>query len=316
MRIVAISIALSLAGCGGAQQRAHSENAQKPTVSQAVEQGEYFFSRGEFDRALTVFEQAVIADADDERAWLDLGLTREALGDVSGAESAYRKAIAVEPAFPEALNNLGVLRREQGDLNEAEQYLRRALSARHAFSDAHFNLAMTLEDKKSFEDAANSYGKAASLAPRDAMPLLNLGMMQLALGQKDKALVSLRGAVERGGDGRTMIDIGRGLRMAGSPQDAAKVLSLLIEKGHASVQARLELALAHYANGDLNLAIGELQIALRAEPKNATTHYLLGSVYHKQKKPSLAHKYLKKSIALDDAGAHVPNARHRLKSLR
>ena len=307
-----------LAGCGAKEHRVSTPSSTSVAQAAAdwVQQGEVHFVAGEYRQALVFFERAVKENANDRRAWLDIGLANEALLQVPAAEKAYLRALEIDLEFAEALNNLGVLSREQGDLAQAERYLRKALVARPTFADAHFNLAMALEDKGEHQQATASYLRTAELSKDDALPWLNLGMLKLSLGQKAEALRYLNEASAYASDAQIRVDIGQGLRMAGDPQAAQALLSGVIRDGHSGVRVHSEFALAMYAAGNLKGATEALQNALSIEPNNATTHYLLGGVYLKRKKTSLARNHLKRSIELDTDGRHAAKARQKLKALR
>jgi Flp pilus assembly protein TadD len=50
----------------------------------------------------------------DATMWYDFGNARRELGDVAGAEAAFRKCIALDPGMPEAQCNLGLLLAREG----------------------------------------------------------------------------------------------------------------------------------------------------------------------------------------------------------
>ena len=54
-------------------------------------------------------------------AYLNLGKANQELGDLSEAESNYRKAIALKDDYAEAHNNLAVILKELGRFKEAEK---------------------------------------------------------------------------------------------------------------------------------------------------------------------------------------------------
>ena len=67
-----------------------------------------FVGQSRFDDALTLMERAVRLAPDDPVSWLNLGVCKEAKGDVAGAIAAYQQALVVQP-----------------DLSQARTYLRR-----------------------------------------------------------------------------------------------------------------------------------------------------------------------------------------------
>ncbi len=67
-----------------------------------------YAGQSRFDDALTLMERAVRLAPDDPVSWLNLGVCREAKGNVAGAIAAYKQALVAQP-----------------DLSQARTYLRR-----------------------------------------------------------------------------------------------------------------------------------------------------------------------------------------------
>jgi tetratricopeptide (TPR) repeat protein len=61
----------------------------------------------------------------DATMWYDLGNARRELGDVAGAEAAFRKCIALDPGMPEAQCNLGLLLAREGRFADALEFISR-----------------------------------------------------------------------------------------------------------------------------------------------------------------------------------------------
>lgn len=68
-------------------------------------------SAGRFDEALALLERARAANPDHPLTWINLGVTREALGERREAEAAYREAIRHQPDSTEARRRLAAVLR-------------------------------------------------------------------------------------------------------------------------------------------------------------------------------------------------------------
>src|SRR5690606_15420922 len=90
-----------------------------------------------------------------------------------------------------------------------------------------------------------AYRRVTELAPREPTSRIQLGLLLLAQGQRDEALIALRRAVEPAeGDRAMLAALGSGLRRAGDPQMAVRVLRGAIEAGEGDAPAPVHAVLA------------------------------------------------------------------------
>lgn len=317
------SIALLLAGCASSQKdrppTIRTEEVSRPPATPTVLQGERLLSEGKPREALRTFQQAVADDPKDARAWLDLGLASEEVGDASAAEQAYRRAVDIDPGFPDPLNNLGVLLREAGKLDQAIDMLERAAAIDPALVAARFNLALAYEDQGRLEEAEREYRAVIARLPNDPVPRINLAMMLLEMGRAEAAAEELRVAssmVRR--DVLLSIAVGEGLRRAGLPEEAVPVLRNALEIATEPPPTELlaELALAHYATGDLESADAAMRRALRQDELDPALQYAYGSILAKRGDLGRARVHLRRAIELDPDGPYAARARARLETIK
>ena len=218
-----LGVVLLLGGCASPNRTTPTTpegvtGVSRPAATPTVLEGERLLSEGKAREALPVFERAVSEEPHDARAWLDLGLAREGIGDMARAQTAYRRAAQIDPGFPDPLNNLGVLLREDGNLDEAITMLERAVKLDPRLSAARFNLALAYEEAGRRDDAEREYLAAIAQLPNDPVPRINLAMMLLEMGRPEDAAVQLRTAapIVRGRDaqraGDTAAQVRGGLR--------------------------------------------------------------------------------------------------------
>lgn len=295
------------------------ERASRPAATDQVMRGERLLVRGQLEEAQRVFEAAIDDDPEDARAWLDLGLAREARGEPAGAMAAYAKATEIDPAFAEAFNNLGVLQRESGDLPAAIESLERATTLDRDFTAARFNLGLAYEDTGRTADAEAEYLATIEQTPGDPVPRINLAMMYLDAGRLDDAAAQLRSCIPSvSSDVLLSIAVGEGLRRAEHPEEAIPVLrnALRVAGEPPPTELLAELALAYYAVEDYDTAEELMAQAVKQNELDPAIHYAYGSILVRQGKVGLARKHLRRAEKLDPDGPYAVRARKRLESLK
>ena len=291
----------------------------RPTASPDVLRGERLLAEGRIGEAKEIFEAALINDPDDARAWLDLGLALEETDDWTDAERAYRKAAELDPGFAEAFNNLGVLLREGGDLAGATEFLERAVALDPSLGAARFNLALAYEEQGRFERAEREYLETIERLPNDPIPRINLAMMWLDRGRPEDAVGQLRIArTLLGGNVLLSIAVGEGFRRSGQPELAISVLQEALERASEPPPTALlaELALAHYASGDLVQAERMMRRAVGQDERDPALQYAYGSILARQGQLGKARAHLRRAIALNPDGPYAKRARARLEALK
>jgi lipoprotein NlpI len=117
------------------------------------------------------------------------------IGDISGAETCFRKAIQVAPDFAEAYANLGLLQDKQGMLEDAEICYRRSIALNPSFSENYLNLGVLLAKLKRFNEAASAYKQAISLKPHSPAGWSNLGVLHACMKHEEEAEQCYRTAI-------------------------------------------------------------------------------------------------------------------------
>lgn len=323
-KLVTVFFCFSLWGCASSPpeptaETAGASRASRPEATPDVLRGERLLLEGRVQEARRLFEQAVADDPDDARAWLDLGLTYERSDEPERAESAYRRSTQSDPRFAEAFNNLGVLLREDGELGEATSALERAAALDPQLTAARFNLALAYEDGRRFELAEREYRATIEQLPADPVPRINLAMMYLETGRNEDALAQLRAARPMVQDDILLsIAVGEGLRRAGAPEEAVAVLQNALDRAEELPPTELlaELALAHYAAGELDAAEGMMRRAVAQDELDPGLQYAYGSILAKQGEIGKARTHLRRAQKLDPDGPYADRARRRLESIR
>lgn len=124
----------------------------------------------------------------DARFHFALGRARKALGDLDGAESAYRRALELNPDQVEVLVSLGIVRKTRGDIDAAIALYDRALHLAPDFAAAHANRAHALslralisaeqvQDDVPDDSVLEAQARAVALDPHNAVLHRNHGVL-------------------------------------------------------------------------------------------------------------------------------------------
>jgi tetratricopeptide (TPR) repeat protein len=111
----------------------------------------------------------------------------EAAGDLSAAESLYRRVMNLDPNDPAAGLNLGNLLRVQSRMVEAEAAYRWAVKAHPNFALAWHNLADLLDEKGRLAEAVDCARRALTADPQYADAMFNLALFLQRLGNHAEA---------------------------------------------------------------------------------------------------------------------------------
>lgn len=121
------------------------------------------------ESAVAHAQKAIQLDPAFMKAYDQLGLCYEALGDWDQAIKAFQQAIGLNaqqaPRSPWPTLNLGILLLRLERLDDAEAHLRDSVSTDGRFPVAHYRLGQVLEKKKQYEEALTELKQAASLDP-------------------------------------------------------------------------------------------------------------------------------------------------------
>jgi tetratricopeptide (TPR) repeat protein len=241
----------------------------------------------------TLWQRTLAVAPDSYNAHNNMAAVLGFRGDIAAAEQQYRAALAVKPDGAMALTNLGGLLSNSGRYEEALQYLQRGLPGNPDQVTALTSLAITLQrlgrydeavtlyrrqldadptvaqrarlysglggalgSQGKLSEAADCFRKAAALAPKDDLPLFNLGVTLRDLGDMKGALQAIEAAIRLAQDvvladsrllGRThlvdeLVEAGK-LNMAMGDSAAARLRFqqvLQLKPDHAAARANLQ----------------------------------------------------------------------------
>ncbi|MBA3658310.1 MAG: tetratricopeptide repeat protein [Gemmatimonadales bacterium] len=111
----------------------------------------------------------------------NLAALLELAGDLGGAETALRTALAEEPSLPQISKNLADVLYRNGRYDEASQSYERAAKLQPDLGDdLYFKLGNIAYKRRDLAGARTSWARAAALNPAHALARSNLEMLDLA----------------------------------------------------------------------------------------------------------------------------------------
>jgi Flp pilus assembly protein TadD len=159
-----------------------------------------YAGHSDFDRALTMLDNARIANPEGSQVDGEEGLILVQAGRWTDAEALLQKAMAVSPNNENVLNALGLISWQQRhNLNEATTYFMRALAVHAAADDfsasLHNNLAAIYGEENRLSDAIAQLKVAVSIAPNDPEYHTNLAQAYVYAGENELARKELQTAL-------------------------------------------------------------------------------------------------------------------------
>lgn len=276
---------------------------------------------GQLSAAAQLYQQILLAEADNPEALHLLGVLRLQQGDPAKAVELVARAVALEPSvpafhanlaeayrtqgqleralgccrtalqlfpdYPEALHNLGVVLHGLGRHAESIEPLRRAVELQPDFAAAHNALGMSQRELGNIDEAMAHFQQAVALQPEYAPARTNLGLMLLDRDQKEEALAHCQEAARLLPNVAAMHhNLGNALRLLERPVDAraAYLEALRLDPNLSRSQAHLGLVLQK--EGKLDDALPWLKRAVELEPENADYWTWLADL-HDQREDSL-----------------------------
>ncbi len=342
----AVLVALSASGLWAQQagKTVHHVRVEDsdPMFPPELRQAESELDKQNYSAAEPLLQQVTTSNANNYRAWFDLGYLYTATGRKPEAITAYRKAVAAKPDVFESNLNLGLMLAQAGS-PEAEQFLRAAtqlkpsahpqeglerawLSLGHvletskpseavqAFSEAarlqpkdpepHLSAGAVLEKQKDWPGAEREYKAASALAPQSAGALLGLANVYMQDKRLPQAEDTLRRYVALNPkNAPPQTELGRILEAEGKHADAVAQLQQGLQLAPGDAAAQRDLAFAYANLGKFDKAEAIYRALLAKTPNDAELHYGLGSSLMAEHKYPEAQAELLNTVKLKpDAG--------------
>jgi tetratricopeptide (TPR) repeat protein/TolB-like protein len=251
-------------------------------LSQAhVCRGLWARSKGDYDRAVDDFRQAVDSEPTNDEAQRWLGITLEDRGDLDAAEQAYQGAIKTRPQYWAGYMSLAAFYKDrQHDYGRAIENYNIALGASPDNVPVHYALGAAYEDDGDYDKAIAVLNKALELDPSSWQAYSNLGVAYLRARKYDLAVPLLETAAAKGDDYRASGNLARIYWLTGRKEEASKRYRIAIDQGEKLLQVNSKQANVNVLVGryyamlhNKDQANSHLTLALNTHPTDP--HYLI-----------------------------------------
>jgi tetratricopeptide (TPR) repeat protein len=218
-----------------------------------------------------------------EEAWSQLGQTFVAQKKYEEAANAYQRAFDLDPQDVFPLQNVAMAMSKLGRNTEAMRVYRRALAITPRFGLAWLGLGQILESMGRKDEAADCYQKALENRIHRPSELTTLARFCMSRGWLQAASTNFNDAVRMDPTdpsllmeaGRAHFLFGMELGKSGQTASAAGEFQEAVRFMPEVVEARLNLGIALYKEGQWNESFDEFQQITARSPTNALAlHYL------------------------------------------
>ncbi|MGB8699293.1 MAG: tetratricopeptide repeat protein [Thermosynechococcaceae cyanobacterium] len=165
------------------------------TADYHLRRGHALCDVGQYNDALTSYDQALALKPKEQPAWFNRGNVLVILGQVEAAIASYDRATQLQPSDHQAWNNRGYALHRLGAYQEAIASYVKALEAKPDCYPAWNNHGYALYHLGRLKEAVASYDKALTLQPNypeawnnRGRALKELGLLQEAIDSYGKAL--------------------------------------------------------------------------------------------------------------------------------
>ncbi len=251
-----------------------------------------------FEDALAIFDEVGKMDSSYPGFALERGLLFEEWGRIDEALKEYEAALAKAPNDPDVMLRVGCARVAAGAGGPAEEILRKVQSSRTQPAEASHCLGRALMLKDDMAEAIRLLTRAVEIAPRRAEYHMYLGW---ALNESNKV-------AEAEAELKKALDLDQGLADAywqrGVLRTKQKAYNMAIEDLNyalklrpSRVEAHADLAAVYDGQGQFQRALAEWAIATKGRPNNNTWHFRYGKMLAENLRQSEAANELDIAIA-------------------
>lgn len=193
----------------------------------------------------------------------------EVTGDLKAATAERKLVCDLIPHYYFPYYLVGRLLREQGQLDEASSFLRSAAALNPYLGRIRMELGIVLARKNRWQEALEELEKARQLSGPDPQLLLYYAEVQGKLGNRPKAIETLRAALVVDPDyWEAHYRLGEHLVMEGRLPDAAAEFKTTLRLNPNYLRAQINLAVALLNLGRVDEAARQFNEILRLDPQN------------------------------------------------
>ena len=148
-------------------------------------------SRGDNDRAIADFNQAITRDPKSANTYNNRGIAYQLNGDNARAIDDFNQVIRLAPKLAEPYNNRGEAYKSNGDFDKAIADLTEAITLNPNYAHAYRKRGWAFQSKGDNARAIDDFNQAITLDPKSASVYFGRGLSNLYMGRASQALADL-----------------------------------------------------------------------------------------------------------------------------
>src|SRR6185503_4968625 len=208
-------------------------------------------------------------DAADPVRLFERGQSAHARGELEKAIGFYEQALKVRPEFPEAEFQRGSALASLGRLAEADAAFRRAISYKKNWSLPYSALGVVLMRQSRDKDAEQFFRQALTIDNKDAIALRALSELRLRAGDPKEALdLAKRATAKDEAAASAWVTLAIAERANGNKNAAKAALDHVLEDEPENVAALMERADLFKDERNFDLAITDLRATAKLRPND------------------------------------------------
>jgi eukaryotic-like serine/threonine-protein kinase len=267
--------------------------------------GALYKGTGQYEAAVTQFEDAIQKDPSSDEAYRELGEAYAELGRIAKAEETYRRAIELRPHYWGGYNWLGVFYYGRAQYKEAAQMFEQVAALAPDNARGLSNLGASYVSQARYADAIPVLQRSISIRPSGGA-YSNLGNSYFYLGRYDDATSAYKQAVElRPKDFRLWRNLGDGYYWSSGKKEltadayrhAVSVVDEQLRLNSKDGDAVGIAAVSKAMLGDKKAAFESLRAALKLNPDDPETFFRAALVHNHFGDRQQALDWLKKALA-------------------
>lgn len=262
--------------------------------------GAHYTGKGEYDRAIQDFSEAIRLNPNDARAFYNRGNTYGDMGEHDRAIEDFSQAIRLNPQYAKAFYNRGVTHAYKRAYDRAIQDFAQAVQLNPNDDKALYNLGKAYADKGDYDRAIEAYGRAIRVNPSLAAAFYNRGLAYAHKGDSDRAIQDFDHAIRLNpNDASAFYNLGRACLDKGDYDGAIRANDQAIRLDPKKAEAFNNRGAAYQAKGEYDRALKDFDQAIRLDPNSAEPFYGRGLVQFTQGQFAAAVPELAKAVELD-----------------
>jgi tetratricopeptide (TPR) repeat protein len=270
--------------------------------------GNFYLVSGNTDKARELWEKVLEIEPDNETAILYLAAYYSER-NIPQAISYWKMFLEKKPDSAPGYFQLGASQEKMGQYDNAVESYKKAISIAPGSAEMHIALAGLYEKQENFKDAIIEYNKYIELAPKSVNVLLYLGGLYYRLKMFDEAQGVFEKALKTNHDDIS-IYFWLGI-MAEQKRDWASAIKYFehIRAKEETPAVLSRLSFYYSSQKNVSQALKYLKKAVKIDPSNPNSYFLLGLAYFDLEKYKKAEGMFLKAIELkpnfDDAYFHL-----------